>query len=108
MLADAAARAGAATALVFGAERLTYAQYLRCVAGFAHELQELGARGSRVALICGNSLDTPVATRAVPSPSALRNRHVATRSACSLRPWPLQRRNRRCSMPIWSSALPML
>jgi long-chain acyl-CoA synthetase len=61
MLADAAAHAAEATALVFGAERLTYAQYLRCVAGFAHELQRVGARGSRVALICGNSLDIPIA-----------------------------------------------
>ncbi|HSD41946.1 MAG TPA: AMP-binding protein [Burkholderiales bacterium] len=65
MLADAAARAGAATALVFGEERLTYAQYLRCVGGFAQELGRLGARGSRVALICGNSLDMPIASFAV-------------------------------------------
>jgi long-chain acyl-CoA synthetase len=62
MLADAAERAGDATALVFGAERLSYAQYLRCVAGCARELRRLGARGSRVALVCGNSLDMPIAT----------------------------------------------
>jgi long-chain acyl-CoA synthetase len=61
MLADAARVAGDATALVFGETRLTYAQYLRCVAGFARELEQRGARGSRVALVCGNSLDMPVA-----------------------------------------------
>jgi len=61
MLADAAARSGATTALVCGQRRLSYAQYLRCVAGLARELVALGARGSRVALVCGNSLDMPVA-----------------------------------------------
>jgi long-chain acyl-CoA synthetase len=62
MLAEATRAAGDATALVFGEERLTYTQYLRCVAGFARELRGLGARGSRVALVCGNSLDMPIAT----------------------------------------------
>ena len=61
MLADAAARSADATALVCGERTLTYAQYLRCVAGFAGELVSLGARGSRVALICGNSLEMAVA-----------------------------------------------
>lgn len=61
MLADAAARSGDATALVCGDRQLAYAQYLRCVAGFARELVAMGARGSRVALVCGNSLDMPVA-----------------------------------------------
>ena len=61
MLAEAEAHAGAAPAVVCGERRLTYAQYLRCVAGFAAELVAMGARGSRVALICGNSLDMPVA-----------------------------------------------
>ena len=65
MLADAAARSADATALVCGDRQLSYAQYLRCVAGFARELVALGARGARVALICGNSLDIPVATFAV-------------------------------------------
>jgi len=65
MLADAAARSGDATALVCGDRQLSYAQYLRCVAGFARELVALGARGERVSLICGNSLDIPVATFAV-------------------------------------------
>jgi len=35
MLADAAARAPESVALVCGERRLSYAQYLRCVAGFA-------------------------------------------------------------------------
>ncbi|MBW7851320.1 MAG: AMP-binding protein [Rhodospirillales bacterium] len=61
MLAAAAAKAPAATAVVFGDRRLTYAEYYRCIAGFAHELVGLGARGSRVALVCGNSLEMAVA-----------------------------------------------
>jgi long-chain acyl-CoA synthetase len=65
MLAEAARQAGGSAALVCGERRLTYSQYVRCVAGFAHELLALGARGSRVALICANSLDMPVATFAV-------------------------------------------
>lgn len=65
MLADAAVRSGSAPALVCGDGQLSYAQYLRCVAGFARELAALGARGGRVALVCGNSLDIPVAMFAV-------------------------------------------
>ncbi len=61
MLADAALHSGDAMALVCGDRRLSYAQTLRCVAGFARELVALGARGCRVALVCGNSLDMPVA-----------------------------------------------
>lgn len=62
MLADAAATAPDATALVCGERRLSYAEYLRCVAGFAGELVALGARGSRVALVCGNSIEMAIAT----------------------------------------------
>jgi long-chain acyl-CoA synthetase len=61
MLADAAARWPHADALVYAGKRLCYAQYLRCVAGFASELIHHGARSSRVALVCGNSLDMPIA-----------------------------------------------
>ncbi len=61
MLADACMRFPNNTALVCGADRLSYAEYLRCVAGFADELVAHGAPGSRVALICGNSLDMPIA-----------------------------------------------
>jgi len=65
MLAEAARLAPTATALVFGEERLTYAEYLRCVGAFAAQLAGLGARGQRVALVCGNSLDLPIAMFAV-------------------------------------------
>jgi long-chain acyl-CoA synthetase len=61
MLADACARFPDATALVCGARCLSYIEYLRCVAGFADELRRHGARGSRVALVCQNSLDMPIA-----------------------------------------------
>jgi long-chain acyl-CoA synthetase len=61
MLADAAARFPEATALICGRRALSYAQYLRCVAALAGELAGCGARGSRVALICANSLDLPIA-----------------------------------------------
>ena len=65
MLAEAARQSPDATALVFGPDRLTYAEYSRCVAGFAAQLGALGARGERIALVCGNSLDLPVAMFAV-------------------------------------------
>jgi len=61
MLADMSARFPEATALVCGARRLSYMEYLRCVAGFADELIRHDARGSRVALACQNSLDMPIA-----------------------------------------------
>ncbi len=65
MLADAAARAGDSTALVFEGRRLSYAEYVRCVGGFAAELVDLGVRGGRAALICGNSIETAVAMFAI-------------------------------------------
>jgi long-chain acyl-CoA synthetase len=65
MLAKTVGRWPHADALVCAGKRLTYAQYLRCVAGFAAELIEHGARSSRVALVCGNSLDMPIAMFAV-------------------------------------------
>lgn len=61
MLLDAVERAPGRDALICGAERLTYAEYLRCVAGLAHELLEMGAAGERVVFILGNSLDICVA-----------------------------------------------
>ncbi len=61
MLSDAATQSPDAVALVCGERSLTYAEYLRCVGGFASELVSLGARGSRVALVCGNSLEMAVA-----------------------------------------------
>ncbi|MBI4969493.1 MAG: long-chain fatty acid--CoA ligase [Rhodospirillales bacterium] len=65
MLAEAAEKSPSATALVLGEDRLTYAQYRDRVAQFAQELLGLGARGQRVALICANSLDIPIAMFAV-------------------------------------------
>ena len=61
MLAAAAERSPQGEALVCDEERLTYEQYLRCVAGFSHELAGLGARGKFVAVICGNSNDMAIA-----------------------------------------------
>jgi long-chain acyl-CoA synthetase len=65
MLADAAKASPAATALVFADAKLTYAQYQDRVAAFAQDLIGMGARGQRVALICANSLDIPIAMFAV-------------------------------------------
>lgn len=61
LLDDAARLAPDSEAIVCGDERLGYAAYLRCVAGFAHELLGLGARGERVAIVLGNSIDTCIA-----------------------------------------------
>ncbi len=41
--------------------RVTYAQYVRAVGGLAHRLQEMGAKGGRVAIVMGNSVETSVA-----------------------------------------------
>jgi long-chain acyl-CoA synthetase len=65
MLAAAAGLAGEHEALVCGDTRFSYREYLRCVAGFARELQTLGARGERVALVLGNSTDMAIAQFAV-------------------------------------------
>ena len=48
-------------ALVCIDDRLNYRDYLSCVAGFAHELVEAGARNERVALVLGNSVDICIA-----------------------------------------------
>src|SRR5581483_6892618 len=54
-----------AEALVCEDRRLSYRAYLACVAGFARELEAMGARGGRVATILGNSLEAAIATFAV-------------------------------------------
>ena len=61
MLAAAAADAPHSEALVFGERRLDYAGYVACVAGFARELESIGARGERVATLIGNSIDACIA-----------------------------------------------
>jgi long-chain acyl-CoA synthetase len=65
MLLAAAEQAPDREALVCGDDRLSYAEYLRCVTGFALELKGLGVTGGRVALIMGNSADICIATFAV-------------------------------------------
>lgn len=62
MLRAAAEAWPAREAVVCGDVRLTYGQYLQAIAAFAHELQVLGARGERVALIMANSADICIAT----------------------------------------------
>lgn len=64
MLAAAAQAAPKGEALVFGERRLDYSGYLACVAGFARELQSLGAAGGRVATLLGNSIDACIAALA--------------------------------------------
>ncbi len=61
MLAEAASRAPDLVALTCGSERLTYGEYLRCVAALARDLRGAGVRGGRVAILMGNSIDAAVA-----------------------------------------------
>lgn len=76
-LADAAARSPEREALVLGEERLDYREYLRCVAGFSRELQDLDLSGCRVALLMGNSIDVCIAMFAI---------HAARAEAVPLNP----------------------
>ena len=64
MLAEAAELAPENTALICDHRRLNYLEYGRCVARFAEELVGLGARNSRVVLICSNSIEIAIATLA--------------------------------------------
>ena len=64
MLAAAAQSAPDREALVYGDRRLDYAGYLAGVAGFARELQSLGAAGERVATLVGNSIEACIAALA--------------------------------------------
>ncbi len=65
MLAAAAETAPDAPALRCEGRTLSYREFLRCVGGFAAELDALGARGNRVALICANSLEIAIAMFAI-------------------------------------------
>lgn len=65
MLADAAERRPDAIALANGAIELSYRDYAASVAGLAGRLLSLGARGERVALMMGNSIDMAIAMFAV-------------------------------------------
>ena len=64
MLAAAGDAAPERVALRCGEERLTYREYISCVAGFAEALGG-EVRGGRVALIMPNSIDAAVATFAI-------------------------------------------
>lgn len=77
MLADAAAKSGAREALVCGSERLNYADYQSCVAGFAAELIGLGAASRHVAILMENSIDQCVAIFAT---------HAARAAAVTINP----------------------
>jgi long-chain acyl-CoA synthetase len=70
MLAAAASASPRREALVCGAERLTYEEYARCVAGFAAELRAAGVQGGRVVVVLGNSVDICVALLAVQAAGA--------------------------------------
>lgn len=70
MLARAADQAPEHEALVCDDERLTYAEYARCVAGFSAELQGVGAAGQRVVLLMANSIDFCIAYFAIHACSA--------------------------------------
>jgi long-chain acyl-CoA synthetase len=70
LLAEAAARAPEAEALVFGDRRMRYVEYAGCVGAFASELQSLGAAGERVATVLPNSLEASVAQFAVQAAGA--------------------------------------
>ncbi|MCC6211857.1 MAG: AMP-binding protein [Burkholderiales bacterium] len=61
LLVEAAGAAPQAEALVSGGRRLRYGETLSCAAGFARELESLGARGGRVATLLGNSIEACVA-----------------------------------------------
>jgi len=61
MLADACARSPERDALICETEILTYSEYTRCVAAFAHRLIQSGARGERVAILLANSNDAAIA-----------------------------------------------
>ncbi len=65
MLAQAGEQAGDRSALVCGGVTLTYSEYVRCVAAFATQLQNIARRGDRIAVVAGNSLDMAIALFAV-------------------------------------------
>ena len=65
MLQDAAERRPDAIALKSGSIQLTYRDYAHSVATLAYQLVDLGARGERVALLMGNSIDMAIAMFAI-------------------------------------------
>jgi long-chain acyl-CoA synthetase len=65
MLAEAAERNPDAIALRTGTVDLSYRDYAASVAALAEQLLSLGARGERVALMMGNSIDMAIAMFAI-------------------------------------------
>src|SRR3954454_23102103 len=63
MLAAAGDTAPERVALRCGEERLTYRQYISCIAGFAQSLGDV--RRGRGALVSANSIGAPAATFAI-------------------------------------------
>jgi long-chain acyl-CoA synthetase len=61
LFAEAVASEPQREALVCGDERLSYAEYGRCVAGFARELVASGAVGRNIGIVLGNSIDICIA-----------------------------------------------
>jgi len=60
-LAEAARRAPERTAIICGDRMLSYAGYLRAVAGLARRLADRGVAGERVAVLMSNSIEMAVA-----------------------------------------------
>jgi long-chain acyl-CoA synthetase len=70
MLAEAASLSPDGEALVCQDRRMTYRDYLSCVAGFAHELKGLGVGGGQVATILANSIEACIANFAAQAAGA--------------------------------------
>ncbi|MAF47093.1 MAG: AMP-binding protein [Rhodospirillales bacterium] len=64
MLAHAARQHPDHTAIISGENEITYADYYACAAGLAAELGDMGAKGERVVVLKGNSVETSVAAYA--------------------------------------------
>ena len=65
MLAHAAKDHPDHTAIISGENEITFADYYACVAGMAHNLIAMGAKGERVIVLKANSIETAVAANAV-------------------------------------------
>lgn len=71
MLQEAVETAPDRIAVVCGEERLTYRDYMRCIAGLSQELRQRGVvPGDRVVTLLANSADAAVATFAVQASGA--------------------------------------
>ena len=99
MLAAAGDAAPERVALRCGEERLTYREYVSCVAGFAAALGG-EVRGGRVALVMANSIDAAVATFAILAAERRPFRSIPhIRHTSSVRSWRMPSRRRLSAMP---------